>query len=76
MRMGLLYSILALFVPWETFLSESSGDINDIWKQEKKGRHERLLFLVNNIQSLHHSAEDARRDAKQWAATSGDTEQH
>ena len=27
---------LALFVPWELFLSETSGDINAIWKREKQ----------------------------------------
>lgn len=61
-------------MPWERSLSEFSGDINDIWNHQKKGLRERILFLIDNIQLLHHSAEDARRDAKQWAATSGDLE--
>lgn len=32
----------------------------------------RLSFLVDNIELLRHSAEDASRDAKQWAASSAD----
>ncbi|KAM4061901.1 PIF1-like helicase [Hirsutella rhossiliensis] len=43
---------LALFVPWESFLGEEAGDINNIWAR-----------------LLRRSAEDAKRDAKQWAAT-------
>ncbi|KAM5349348.1 hypothetical protein ACJ41O_005853 [Fusarium nematophilum] len=46
---------LALFVPWECFLSE-------------------LLSILDNIQLLRRSAEDAQRDAKQWAASSEDEE--
>ena len=33
---------------------------------------QRILFLVDNIQLLRRSAEDANRDAKQWAAMSGE----
>ncbi|XP_044716530.1 AAA domain-containing protein [Hirsutella rhossiliensis] len=40
------------------------------------GAHERLpprtSCLVDNVQLLRRSAEDAKRDAKQWAASSGD----
>ncbi|KAM4067793.1 AAA domain-containing protein [Hirsutella rhossiliensis] len=45
---------LALFVPWESFLGEEAGDINNIWARARL---------------LRRSAEDAKRDAKQWAAT-------
>ncbi|KAH6874269.1 hypothetical protein B0T10DRAFT_552895 [Thelonectria olida] len=65
---------LGLFVPWECFLSESSGDIDDIWARQKAVLSRRLLFILDNIQLLRRSAEDAKRDAKQWAASSGDDE--
>ncbi|KAL5583752.1 hypothetical protein FOVSG1_015103 [Fusarium oxysporum f. sp. vasinfectum] len=61
---------LALFVPWECFISESSGDINDIWTRQKEKLSQRLLFILDNIQLLRRSAEDAKRDAKQWAVSS------
>lgn len=34
-----------------------------------------MCFLANNIQLLQRSAEDAKRDARQWAALSGETDQ-
>ncbi|KAH6874286.1 hypothetical protein B0T10DRAFT_377892, partial [Thelonectria olida] len=55
---------LGLFVPWECFLPESSGDINDIWTRQKAALSRRLLFILDNIQLLRRSAEDAKRDAK------------
>ncbi|KAK7570760.1 hypothetical protein V3481_019299 [Fusarium oxysporum f. sp. vasinfectum] len=61
---------LALFVPWESFLSEGAGDINDIWEGQRRALPRRILFVVDNIQLLHRSAEDAKRDANQWAAQS------
>ncbi len=63
---------LALFIPWQLFLPETVGDINDIWDSHKRDLTERILFLVDNIQLLRRSAEDAKRDAKQWAAVSGE----
>ncbi|KAG5746038.1 hypothetical protein H9Q72_008069 [Fusarium xylarioides] len=63
---------LALFVPWESFLSEGAGDINAIWERQKRALSRRISFAVDNIQLLHRSAEDAKRDARQWAAQSGD----
>jgi hypothetical protein len=33
-----------------------------------------LLFVVDNIQLLRRSAEDAKHDAKQWASLSGETD--
>jgi hypothetical protein len=65
-----------MFVPWELFLSQTSGDLNDIWEQQKQGLSRRLLFLVDNIQLLRRSAEDANRDVKQWAAMSGEEADH
>ena len=63
---------LALFVPWQLFLTEESDDINRIWDREKQALPRRLQFYVDNIQLLRKSAEDAKRDAKQWASMSGD----
>ncbi|RYC79720.1 hypothetical protein BFJ63_vAg17395 [Fusarium oxysporum f. sp. narcissi] len=62
---------LALFVPWESFLFEGGGDINAIWEGQRRALPRRILFVVDNIQLLHRSAEDAKRDANQWAAQSG-----
>ncbi|KAM4067871.1 PIF1-like helicase [Hirsutella rhossiliensis] len=60
---------LALFVPWESFLGEETGDINDIWAWARELLTPRVRRLADNVQLLRRSAEDARRDAKQWAAT-------
>ncbi|RKK84509.1 hypothetical protein BFJ68_g17351, partial [Fusarium oxysporum] len=65
---------LALFVPWECFISESSGDINDIWMRKKGKLSRRLLFVLDNVQLLRRSAEDAKRDVRQWAASSANDE--
>jgi hypothetical protein len=53
-------------------LSETSGDINAIWEREKQALPRRISCIVDNIQLLRRSAEDANRDAKQWAAMSGE----
>ncbi|KJZ69894.1 hypothetical protein HIM_10727 [Hirsutella minnesotensis 3608] len=63
---------LGLFVPWESFLGEGSGDINRIWARERAALAPRISCFVDNVQLLRRSAEDAKRDAKQWAASSGD----
>lgn len=63
---------LALFVPWESFLSESSGDINDIWERQRRVLSRRVASYTDNVQLLRRSAEDVKRDARQWAALSGD----
>jgi hypothetical protein len=65
-----------MFVPWELFLSQTLGDINDICEQQKQGLSRRLSFIVDNIQLLRRSAEDASRDVKQWAAMSGEEVSH
>ncbi|XP_044715944.1 PIF1 protein [Hirsutella rhossiliensis] len=61
---------LALFVPWENFISESQGDITSIWTRHRAGLCPRLRFHVSNICLLRKSAEDARKDAKLWASRS------
>jgi hypothetical protein len=63
-----------MFVPWEHFLPESSGDINDIWKRQKQSLPRRLAAITGNIELLKRSAEDAKRDARQWAAQSGEAD--
>ena len=55
-------------------MSETSDDINAIWEREKQALPRRILFLVDNIQLLRQSAEDASVDAKQWAAMSEETD--
>ncbi|KAM6508126.1 hypothetical protein FALCPG4_018013 [Fusarium falciforme] len=62
---------LASFVPWESFLGEERDDINDIWARAREALHPRISCLVDNVQLLRRSAEDAKRDAKQWASSSG-----
>ncbi|KAK3391314.1 hypothetical protein B0H63DRAFT_390978, partial [Podospora didyma] len=63
-----------MFVPWESFLSETHGDINDIWQRQKRALSRRILSYADNIQLLRRSAEDVKRDARQWAGLSGDTD--
>ncbi|KAJ3572625.1 hypothetical protein NPX13_g4988 [Xylaria arbuscula] len=61
---------LALFVPWQDFLSGTDGDITDIWLTYEASLSPRLCFYVSNISLLSKSAEDARKDAKLWASRS------
>ncbi|KAJ6436295.1 High-osmolarity-induced transcription protein 1 [Purpureocillium lavendulum] len=61
---------LALFVPWEDFLSRTQGAITDIWSSCEARLSPRLRFHVSNIGLLRKSAEDARRDARLWASRS------
>ena len=61
---------LALFVPWGDFLSQTSGDITNIWFDFENRLCPRLRFHVSNISLLRKSAEDARKDAKLWASRS------
>lgn len=61
---------LALFIPWENFLSHNEGDVTDIWRSHETQLSPRLRFHVSNISLLRKSAEDARRDAKLWASRS------
>ncbi|KAM4066668.1 ATP-dependent DNA helicase PIF1 [Hirsutella rhossiliensis] len=55
---------LALFVPWESFVGVDAGDINDVWARARGSPGSWTTW---------RSAEDAKRDAKQWAATSAAT---
>lgn len=63
---------LALFVPWEDFLSESNADVGGVWERYRESLTDRLQCVVNNAQLLRQSAEDAKRDARQRAAASGE----
>ncbi|EXL90209.1 hypothetical protein FOIG_16527 [Fusarium odoratissimum NRRL 54006] len=63
---------LGLFIPWHAFLCESSGEINRIWETKKTCLSKRMTRLADNIQLLRRSAEDVARDARQWAALSGE----
>jgi len=65
---------LAMFSPWEQFLLEGFDNINDIWERHKRVLSQRLLFVVDNSQPLRRSAEDAKHDARQWAALPGETD--
>jgi hypothetical protein len=65
---------LALFVPWQAFLCETTGEINSIWDSKRARLPKRVLWLVDNVQLLQRSAEDVAQDAKQWAALSGELE--
>lgn len=65
---------LGLFILWELFVERDIGDINDIWILLRGGLALRIGSIVDNIQLLQHSAEDAKRDAKQWAAMSAEAE--
>ncbi|KAF4448962.1 ATP-dependent DNA helicase PIF1, partial [Fusarium albosuccineum] len=65
---------LALFVPWETFLCEQTGDVNSTWTRAREALPPRISCLVDNVQLLRRSAEDAKRDARQWAASAGDAD--
>ncbi|XP_044716335.1 uncharacterized protein HRG_09867 [Hirsutella rhossiliensis] len=60
------------FVPWEFFLCEEMGDINSIRARARKALAPRIGCLINNVQLLRRPAEDAERDAKRWASSSGD----
>jgi hypothetical protein len=51
-----------------------TGDINNIWHRQKQALPRRLSCVTENIQLLRRSAEDAKRDARQWAALSGETD--
>ncbi len=61
---------LAMFVPWQHFLTDTSGDVNVIWERHKRLSSRMLTAIVGNIQLLQQSAEDSKRDARQWAAQS------
>lgn len=47
-------------------------DVNAGWERKAEVLPRRLAAAVENIQLLRRFAEDARRDARQWAAQSGE----
>jgi PIF1-like helicase len=63
-----------MFVPWENFLSDTADDVDAIWERQKLLLSRRLMAIVGNIQLLRRSAEDAKRDAMQWAVQSGEAD--
>ncbi|KDN72074.1 putative conserved hypothetical protein [Colletotrichum sublineola] len=62
--------LLGLFIPWETFVQSTSNDPADVWESLYADLPGRVEALVKNIQLLHKSAEDAKKDAKLWASRS------
>ncbi|KAL2015872.1 hypothetical protein VTK56DRAFT_4669 [Thermocarpiscus australiensis] len=46
----------------------------DIWQRRKQGLPRRTSSYADNVQLLRRPAEDAKRDAGQWAALSGDAD--
>ncbi|EKG09486.1 hypothetical protein MPH_13469 [Macrophomina phaseolina MS6] len=63
---------LGMFIPWERFVDIEDGDANSTWRSELDGLSGRLRLIAHNIGLLRQSAEDAKRDAKQWASISGE----
>ena len=59
---------LALFVPWESFLSNIQGDITKIWSGYEDTLSNCLCFYISNISLLRKSAEDVYRDVKLWVS--------
>ncbi|KAF9765437.1 hypothetical protein IL306_002276, partial [Fusarium sp. DS 682] len=57
-----------------SFLCRETGDINSIWARAREALPPRISCLVDNVQLLRRSAEDAKRDARQWAASAGDAD--
>ncbi|GJC89504.1 hypothetical protein ColLi_12342 [Colletotrichum liriopes] len=62
--------LLALFIPWERFTYISDQLPPELWTSLKEDLPERVSAFVDNIQLLHKSAEDAKKDAKLWASRS------
>ncbi|GKT51822.1 uncharacterized protein ColSpa_12003 [Colletotrichum spaethianum] len=62
--------LLALFIPWERFTHISDQLPPELWANLKEDLPERVSAFVDNIQLLHKSAEDAKKDAKLWASRS------
>ncbi|KAK2005446.1 hypothetical protein LZ32DRAFT_673453, partial [Colletotrichum eremochloae] len=59
-----------LFVSWEQFIYTPSRSPRELWETLKHGLPKRVLALVDNVQLLHKSAEDAKKDAQLWASRS------
>ncbi|KAM4067473.1 PIF1-like helicase [Hirsutella rhossiliensis] len=62
---------LALFVPWSPSCAKKQAR-SMASGSGREALAPRISCLVDNVQLLRRSAEDAKRDAKQWAASSGD----
>ncbi|KAF6804548.1 hypothetical protein CPLU01_16050, partial [Colletotrichum plurivorum] len=62
--------LLALFVPWQDFLYREDGDAEAAWTDLSQHLPGRIASVVRNVQLLHKTAEDARRDQQLWASRS------
>ncbi|PVH90925.1 hypothetical protein DM02DRAFT_647465 [Periconia macrospinosa] len=57
------------------YLSMDFDEEDELYhRRQKQTLPRRVSFLVDNIRLLRRSAEDAKRDAKQWAALSGEAD--
>ncbi|KAG6978077.1 hypothetical protein FocnCong_v021441 [Fusarium oxysporum f. sp. conglutinans] len=54
------------------FTEEDDSYYRRIWETQKTCLSKRMTWLADNIQLLRRSAEDVARDARQWAALSGE----
>ncbi|KAL6359150.1 hypothetical protein LRP88_07367 [Fusarium phalaenopsidis] len=66
--------VQALRRPGEHAVVCFDGCLSTDFSEEGEVYHMRMSFLADNIQLLRRSAEDAKRDAKRWAAQSGDAD--
>ncbi|XDG06036.1 hypothetical protein ABKA04_005651 [Annulohypoxylon sp. FPYF3050] len=57
---------MALFIPWEKFLTISNGSIMEIWERLSATLPERLDFIQSNFNVLRQSREDGILNAKIW----------
>ncbi|KAF6807891.1 hypothetical protein CPLU01_15746 [Colletotrichum plurivorum] len=62
--------LLSLFVPWKEFMSRVDGDALAAWAELSAELPPRIATVVSNVQLLHKTTEDARRDARLWASRS------
>ncbi|KAI2462795.1 hypothetical protein F4781DRAFT_438106 [Annulohypoxylon bovei var. microspora] len=57
---------LALFIPWEEFLSRESGTPIEIWDALSQNLSLRLNFINGNFDLLRKSKDDAVLDRRNW----------
>jgi len=65
---------LVISVPWHSFLQETVGGAGDSQEQRKQILSESVVPIVDSTQLLRRSARDARHDARQRAASSGEAD--
>lgn len=64
--------LLALFIPWEKFLSLNPENIRSVWISLSECLSPRIKFYVQNIKLLRKGVEDARASAKLWHQSSNE----